>query len=529
MVENILKKNGFIIPMLVVTGSIGIGISLFVSSKWGIGISPDSAAYISCARNLLNGLGLSTFPFDASLIQEDCNPVPMTHFPPLFPLLLGIIGIFGADPLVASRWVVALLFGANIILIGFIIHQMNRSVWVAIFGTFLILTSEDMIGIHIWAIAEPLFIFLSLLGLYILACYLTSLNIRYLIYSAMATSLAFLTRFSAFSLIMTGAIAIIYLAGGALRRRIIYGTIYFLIGCFPIGLWIIRNMLLGQSATNRGFYFHPVTYETLITGLATISSWLVPIRIPTPFKLILFLLLVLALVLVNGLTKNKEKKQNTTDVFFRKLSALLNLFILIYSVFLILSISFFDAHIRFDQRILSPIYAAVVIVIVAKMNRSLILFKDCRTLNKIMILICVGFLVFYMIRSSHTFIPLYKNGIGYNNKYWHESEIIREIKNIPLETPLYTNAPDLVYIMNGRCTCWIPRIVDLQNAKIDPNYLSGLKLMVKTMNNHNGLLVYFSPLTLFRSFLPSEVELKENVDLILDKKLKDGSIYRIRK
>jgi hypothetical protein len=53
--------------------------------------------------------------------------------------------------------------------------------------------------------------------------------------------------------------------------------------------------------------------------------------------------------------------------------------------------------------------------------------------------------------------------------------------------------------------------------------------MVKTMNNHDGLLVYFSPLTLFRSFLPSEVELKENVDLVLDKKLKDGSIYRLRK
>jgi hypothetical protein len=61
LLENVLKKNGFTIPTLVVMGSIGIGISLFVSSKWGIGVSPDSAAYISCARNLLNGLGDKKF------------------------------------------------------------------------------------------------------------------------------------------------------------------------------------------------------------------------------------------------------------------------------------------------------------------------------------------------------------------------------------------------------------------------------------------------------------------------------------
>jgi len=519
MVVNILEKNGFIFSTLVGIGSIGVGVSLFVTSKWGIGISPDSAAYISCARNLLNGLGLSTFPFDASLVQEGCKPVPLTHFPPFFPLLLAIIGKFGADPLAASRWLVALLFGASIILIGFMIHRMNRSLGAAILGMLLILTSEDMIRIHIWAMSEPLFIFLILLGLYILACYLTNLNRRDLFCSVLAISLAFLTRFSAFSLVITGAIAIIYLAGAPFRRKVMDGTIFLLIGCIPIGAWVIRNMLLGEPAT-REIHFHPATYETLIAGLSTISSWLVPIRIPPPFKIILFLLLILTFVLLNGLMKKEEKKLNTRYILSAKLSVLLNLFMLIYSVFLIVSISFFDAHMPLDQRILSPLYPAVVIVIIARMNR----FP-----NKLMILICVGFLALYTIRSYDAFIPLYKNGIGFNNKHWHESEMIREIKNIPLETPIYTNAPDLVYIMNGRCTYWIPRIIDLQNAKINSQYLSELRLMVKTMNNHDGRLVYFSPLTFFRNFLPSEVELKENVDLILDKELKDGSIYGVRK
>ena len=528
MLANILKKHGFIIPILVVIGSIGIGVSLFVTSKWGIGISPDSAAYISCARNLLNGLGLSTFPFDASLVQEDCKPIPLTHFPPLFPLILGIIGKFGVDPFVVSRWAVALLFGANIILIGSMIHRMNQSFWVTVFGTLLILTSEDMIRIHIWAMTEPLFIFLSLLGLYMLACYLTGLKRGDLICGALALSLAFLTRFSAFPLIITGAIGILYLAGVPTRRKVMDGAIFLLMGCIPIGLWAIRNIFLGEPAA-REIYFHPATYETLIAGLSTISSWLVPIKILPPFKIILFLLLVLTFVLVNGLMENEEKKLNSKSVLSAKLSALLNLFMLIYSVFLIVSISFFDAHMPLDQRILSPLYPAVVIVMVARMNRFLFSSKDCRTLNIFTILICVGFLVLYTIRSYHAFVPLYENGIGFNNKHWHESEMIGEIKNIPLETPIYTNAPDLVYIMNGRCTCWIPRIIDLQNARIDPNYISGLKLMVKTMNRNNGLLVYFSPLTFFRTFLPSEVELKENVDLILDKKLKDGSIYRVRR
>lgn len=56
MVDDHLMKRDFTILMLVLISSIGIAISLFVSSRLGIGISPDSVAYIASALNLLNGL-----------------------------------------------------------------------------------------------------------------------------------------------------------------------------------------------------------------------------------------------------------------------------------------------------------------------------------------------------------------------------------------------------------------------------------------------------------------------------------------
>jgi hypothetical protein len=148
MVDDHLMKRDFTILMLVLISSIGIAISLFVSSRLGIGISPDSVAYIASALNLLNGLGLST-------LSGDCKPIPLTHFPPLFPLLLSSIGVLGDDPLIAVRWVIAFLFGANILLIGVFIHRINRSFWLSIFGILLILTSDDMVEIHIYACPGP--------------------------------------------------------------------------------------------------------------------------------------------------------------------------------------------------------------------------------------------------------------------------------------------------------------------------------------------------------------------------------------
>src|SRR5687767_6838270 len=63
---------------------------LLQSSRWGLGLSPDSVVYIGAARSLLAGHGFS-LPSESALFS------PITHYPPLYSSLLAVTGVVAAD------------------------------------------------------------------------------------------------------------------------------------------------------------------------------------------------------------------------------------------------------------------------------------------------------------------------------------------------------------------------------------------------------------------------------------------------
>src|SRR4030042_2103472 len=81
-----------------ILGALFAGFSgVLVTTRWGIGASPDSVAYLGVAHNLMSGRGLS-LPFG------DLADTPLTRFPPLYPMLLAGLGQVAGDPVVAARW-----------------------------------------------------------------------------------------------------------------------------------------------------------------------------------------------------------------------------------------------------------------------------------------------------------------------------------------------------------------------------------------------------------------------------------------
>ena len=73
-------------------------------TRKGVYASPDSAFYVGTARNLLDGHGLTAPP----------GSPPLSHFPPLFSLVLAAVGwLTGLDPLDAAGVVNALLLGVT--------------------------------------------------------------------------------------------------------------------------------------------------------------------------------------------------------------------------------------------------------------------------------------------------------------------------------------------------------------------------------------------------------------------------------
>src|SRR5512145_253050 len=129
----------------------------------GLGLSDDSIAYIAGARSLLAGDGYR----EAWLASNG----PVTHFPPGFSSVLAFFGLFGLDPLRGARFVNALLFGLNAGLLGILVWRMTPSLTAGLVIAALFVTNSQMLQVHAAAMSEPLFIFLSLLALWMFDIY----------------------------------------------------------------------------------------------------------------------------------------------------------------------------------------------------------------------------------------------------------------------------------------------------------------------------------------------------------------------
>ena len=519
------KAKKYFILFLVALALSGVIILLF-ATRWGAGISPDSTVYIGTARNLLSGRGLSV-PFGGD------QAGPMTHYPPLFPTLLAVIGIFGMDPLNGARWLNAFLFGSNILLVGLVINRCTRgSIWISLFGSFLMLTSFDILSIHSMAWTEPAFIFFGLLGLFLLGSYIENPRPLLLFASSSMVALAFLARYPGVTFVATGIIGISFLSQRTYYRRVADSSIFAAISSLPMALWIIRSLYVAGSATNRKIVFHPITFDHVKSALFTFSSWSLPYRFSGVAAGIFWLAAVVGLSVFSILLLQRKSRLNGSD-FVRhdiaKLPCLLVTFIVIYCVFLIVSISFLDALTPLDNRILSPVYVSGLVSILYIVHKLLRSIRGIRSLKIVSIVLCIVFagshISIGLRRSAGWVTDAHVNGRGYASKVWQHSEIMEQIGAFPSEIPIFTNGHDAIYILTGRQVSCIPRKVYPGTRQINDDYSFDLARMRDQLEDGDGVLVYFN--TIKRLYLPSEDELKDELPLCLLTKGADGSIYAL--
>ena len=105
-----------IVMSLATVGSLGI----LLCTPGGIGIYSDSVVYVGVARNLLRGHGVTYFDYNGQM-------APVTHYAPLYPMVVSSLGLMGIDPVEGARWLNALLFAFNIILTGSIVFASTLS------------------------------------------------------------------------------------------------------------------------------------------------------------------------------------------------------------------------------------------------------------------------------------------------------------------------------------------------------------------------------------------------------------------
>jgi hypothetical protein len=175
---------------------------------------------------------------------------------------------------------------------------------------------------------------------------------------------------------------------------------------------------------------------------------------------------------------------------------------------------------------LAPAYFAAMIMVV-----SAVAIWCERTMPNMTPVLRRMFVYFIFTLSALQTIPAmawlkysYTSGVGLAGKGWRESDLMRFVGRLNATTPVYTNAPDLIYMFLDRPTHMIPRKVDPYTRLANDRYEIEVAEMKKTLRNSDGVLVYFNAEGR-EWFLPSLKDLEMKSDLRLIARESDVAIY----
>ena len=481
------------------------------NARWGIGVEYDSLFYLNSAQNLLSGNGLQWLGTGNSL-------KPLTHFPPLYPLLIALWNFFIPDLLKASTWLGSLLFGVNIMLVGSFVFTYTRNSLYALAAMLVVFISPDLVDVQLWAMSEALFFIWMMLSLGLLILYVQNDRMNFLVGSAIAAALACLTRYIGLTIVATGLLTILYYKPG-LRVKLRNAFVYGLISVLPLGIWYLRNLFLTGSMTNRSFVFHQILNSTLNKGYHTVLGWFIPIDWAYHWKIIFLVAIGFFIFLWMGWFLWKKiwvRTQDATLQLAQRYVFVLSLFAVVYVAFLFVSLTFIDASTRLEERILSPLH----------LDLFLLLFAPMISMPRHQLLLGAALFVLVLV----SFVPttrvewgeFRRYGLGMSGKTWQTSPSVDYVRRLGSSTLLYSNEALALQYLTGNPVLSIPQKFDRVKREQLPQFEKNLAIMRNDLETDGAYLVLFKARKGVE--YPSVEILSEGLTLVKD--LDDGLVYQ---
>ena len=445
----------------------------------------DSASYLGAARNAVEGRGL-TLPWGSPPDR------PLVHFPPLYPAVLAAIGLLGPDPLSVTRWLNALLFGANIALVAFAAFRVTRNRFLSCLAAVLMAASPATLRIHTAVWSEPLFMFLMVIALVAMHAY-AQRPARWLFFLACnATALALLCRWTGAPLVWAGLIVLCAFGSGGIVKRLGRCAAFGSLSCLPIGLWMLRNLRTSGTATNRYFTSHPLTPQHTYDALCTVSGWAVPgfrPGLPERHSLVPMVLLCLGAVCLAGLFVlwGAEGRMRAR---LRRIPWAYMVFGVLYCAFVVLSISYFDRMTPLNDRILAPAYIAWLLILLGMWSNAWAPGLNAWPVRGIAVAAWVVLAVL-QLRAGATFFAFERDRTRFTASSWDSAETALA-ESLPPDRVVYSNWPEDLYNFTGRLARSWPAKADPTSGQPVPDYQERLLEAVGEMKQSGGRLIMFS-------------------------------------
>lgn len=480
-------------------------------------ISPDSVAYLATARDIAYGHG-ATAPYD---VNPPPQPVPSssapaipryqatTIFEPLYSFVLApLVWTFG--PQTGSRVLGALGLAVLLLLAGwlpFLWSKKRSALWL---GPLLVLTAPDLLSAYSNVESEALFLPLVLSAAFLMRRYLERPTLARLAPAAALFAAAALTRYAGLGLLFGGALVVLSQRNREWRARTADAAIFAGVSIGPVILWLVRDSIQGQGA-NRSIHFHPPTRADLHSALHGLGAWVSPASAPGLVKAVIVIVVATAV-----LTMAWRSRKRTATV-----QLVLVLLVLGYLAGVIVSDTFFDASTGIDARILAP---AHVLVIVGVAYLVVDLLAELTMRWRLLPAVALGALaVLGSAQAGNWWRNNRRASVGYAGPAWEHSAFLADVRSLPGDVPIFTNAGDAVWYVDGRGTYSLPQLFNPQSGQPNRQLGPELAALATFIVRRHADVAFFSKVT-WRAYLPSEAMLAARLPVHVIVATSDGVI-----
>lgn len=488
---------------------------LIVTAPHGIGVSSDSVGYISTARNIAIGNGVTWF-----------HGGPLLVWPPLYPAVLAVPGFFlGVDAVVVARFTNAILFAGLVYLSGLAGLYSLPAPYQTIGALFCITTtalSTCIVQVCLSAWSEALFIFFVLLCLLNLRRYIMNGARNAFLVMSLAASLAALTRYIGVVLVPTVAICLWFQRRDSARIRVGQLLQFTLISLVPLAGWLLRNYAVsGTLMGPRGASIYTLR-ETLGRAYRVVSFWYLPDRPETVYIAVLAGVTLVAYCLYVFLRRHHSP-----------ISAEMGL-LLPWAVFLLLYVlvlctsSARVAYGLINSRLMSPAFVPLTVIgsaVISKFSVSVIKLLRVRWAG---ILAAVAIIAAGSAGPARLTLPTVRaamtQGIGYSSVRWGQSETVQYIRHWVTpgpESTVYSNAPDVAYLLADLAAVEVPA----QTLYNSSHVVGDLEALRGSWPSTSAYIVWFDGVLREYQFTIDQLSDISNVHLLI--RLSDGAVYSV--
>lgn len=445
---------------------LGTILVLFRQIPYGAGITGDAIAYISAAKTLLEENRFATW-----------NGQIYADYPPLFPLLLALIDIFGYAPAESAGRLNAVVFGSIIFASALYLRRRVQSRFLLAWACVSLVLSWPLAAVSFWAQTEASFIFFIILSLFSFDRFLDTGKHTPLIWAAIFTALVCLDRYIGVSLACSVVLLLWWRREITVRKKIRASLVYAIIALSPLCFWLLRNFLLiGKPTGNR---YGPLFsfQENVEFGLVTFGEWVVG-RVPyqkligwltvtlgrefSDINLGAFLVTILVLgLLMAGFGSSFIQPDGKKRPPYPNPISIFVVFMLSYLCLTTVALSVQGVE-PLNNRYLAPIYIPLLFIVVFVLDRffeapqtkppetchSRATTVRGRALRGALVICLCSWLIWQAKINIEEIQRLTGFGGGYRSREWSESQTIRYLKRhfVFRNIRVYTNDRRALYL-----------------------------------------------------------------------------------